>query len=98
MSDPAYRYGFLKGLSWGLGAVAATWTLLLLLDKSLQFAIERPLFNRPHTMALLVLATTMVLFRMLIKKGDFQIGKGFFLAIFISSIAYLFYHKYTVIQ
>ena len=60
--------------------------------------LERPLFTRPHTSALLVLATTMVLFRMLIKKGEFESGKGFFLAIFISSIAYLSYYKYAALQ
>jgi len=98
MNDPVYRFPLLKGLSWGLGAVTATWMLLLLMDKSVQLMLERPLFTRPHTSALLVLATTMVLFRMLIKKGEFESGKGFFLAIFISSIAYLFYYKYAALQ
>lgn len=89
------RFVTVKGFIGGIAALAATWGVLFLLDRLVQLILERPLFSRPHTMGLLVLATTIVLFRLLIKRGDFQAGKGFFLSIFISTISYLLYHKYA---
>lgn len=97
MSNAVDRFAFLKGILSGFGAVAGTLALLLLVDSTVHYMFARPLFNRPHTLGLLVLATTMIIFRMLVKKGVFEAGKGFFLAIFLSTIAYLFYHKLVVL-
>lgn len=95
MSRGGDRLESWKGFLWGCAGIAGTWGFLFLLDLLVQASLDRPLFTRPHTMGLLVLATTIILFRVQIKKGDFEAGKGFFLAIFISTIAYLFYHKFN---
>jgi hypothetical protein len=85
----------IRGFLWGLAGISAATGILLLVDLLVQQVVGQPLFRRPHTMALLVLATTIILFRMQIKKGQFELGKGFFLAVFLSSIAYLIFHKYA---
>lgn len=95
MSKDSVRVAPWKGFLWGSAGISGTWGILFLLDLLVQASLDRPLFTRPHTMGLLVLATTIILFRLQIKRGNFEAGKGFFLAIFISTLAYLVYHKYA---
>lgn len=93
MSKFHFKDRFMVGFLMGSVSITVLYFILTGIDHSFEHFLGRPLFTKPDAKQLIILTTLIFLFREQIKGEELEKGRGLFLALFISTMAYLFYKK-----
>ncbi len=87
--------------SFGMLGGAVVLILLYFFFSGLDYfflqTLNRPLLLREDATALIILAFMIILFRFIIKSGNIEFAKGFFMLVFIVSIIYFILIKTSLV-
>ncbi len=93
MNKPVLKDNFGTGVVAGIVFIGSLYFILSGIDAIFLSRYNRLFFIKADTKQLLILATSVILFRHQIKSDRMAFGKGFFLSVFFISMAYILQKK-----